>query len=63
MITLTSIATALDSSHAFALEAAISDGLTICKYADPVDDARVGLTAVEAREVLSVDGSLLYFLE
>lgn len=35
--------------------------LVICKYADPIEDAREGLTVDEACEVAAEDPSLIYF--
>lgn len=36
------------------------DGLRICKHADPIEDAREGLTVDEADDVCSEDPSLIY---
>lgn len=35
-------------------------GLTICKYADPVEDAREGLAVDEATDIMREDPSLIY---
>lgn len=49
-----------DMSIREAIGEAIGAGYTICKYADPVDGARSGLTEDEAIEIAGVDASLLY---
>ena len=43
-----------------AIDHAAAHGLTLCKYADPREGARVGLTVDEAREVASEDAALIY---
>ena len=36
-------------------------GATLCSYADPVDDARVGLTVEQAIELAECDLTLIYW--
>lgn len=43
-----------------AIEYAEAHGLELSKYADPLEDAREGLTVEEAREVAREDPSLIY---
>lgn len=43
-----------------AIEYATANGMTLCKYADPTEDARTGLTTDEAREIAHEDPSLIY---
>ena len=43
-----------------AIEAAEANGLTLNKYADPIEDARTGLDIAEARKVALEDPSLIY---
>jgi DNA-binding XRE family transcriptional regulator len=43
-----------------AIEYAGTHGLTLSKYADPIEDAREGLSIEEAEEVLSEDPGLIY---
>ena len=43
-----------------AIDYAERTGATLCKYADPIEDAREGLTAAEAREIADVDPSLIW---
>ena len=43
-----------------AIEYAEANDLTLSKYADPIEDARVGLTTDEARKVASEDPRLIY---
>lgn len=43
-----------------AIEFAERNGLTLSKFADPVEGARDGLTVDEAREVAAEDPSLVY---
>lgn len=43
-----------------AIEHATKHGLTLSKYADPVDDARNGLTVEEAEEIADEDPSLIW---
>lgn len=47
-------------THRAAAERALSQGLTLGKYADPTEDAREGLTADEAADVAREDVSLVY---
>lgn len=42
------------------LRLAVDCGLTICKYSDPTEDAREGLTVDEAVDIMSEDASLIY---
>jgi hypothetical protein len=42
------------------IETAASAGLNLCKYADPTEPAREGLTLNEALEVAREDASLIY---
>lgn len=48
-----------DTTHR-ALTAAAADGWMLCKYADPTEDAREGLTVEEAVAVVAEDPSLIY---
>ena len=43
-----------------AINCAEQFGVTLNKYADPTEDARIGLTVDEAREVASEDPALIY---
>lgn len=43
-----------------AINHAEAHGLRLSKYADPIEDAREGLTVDEAREVAAEDASLIY---
>lgn len=43
-----------------AIEMAEARGLTLCKYTDPTEGAREGLTVAEARAVARQDPSLIY---
>lgn len=43
-----------------AIEHAEEFGLTLCKYNDPIEDAREGLSIEEAREIAREDSSLIY---
>jgi hypothetical protein len=43
-----------------AIEYAETNGLTLCKYNDPIEDAREVLTPDEARKIASEDPSLIY---
>jgi hypothetical protein len=43
-----------------AIEYAVANGLTLNKYADPIEDAREGLSVAEARKVASEDPNLIY---
>lgn len=43
-----------------AIAHAEAHGLRLSKYADPIEDAREGLTVEEAREVAAEDPSLIY---
>jgi hypothetical protein len=43
-----------------AIDTAATLGMTLNKYADPIEDARVGLTVAEARAVASEDASLIW---
>jgi len=43
-----------------AIEYAEANGLTLSKYADPIEDARDGLTADEARDVAREDPRLIF---
>jgi len=45
-----------------ALEDAVAGGWRICKLADPIEDAREGLTVDEALEVARADAGLLYLV-
>lgn len=42
------------------IETAAAEGKTLCKYADPIEGAREGLTLAEALEVAQEDPSLIY---
>ncbi len=42
---------------------AVDAGLIICKYADPVDDAEVNISADWALEVAGQDASLVFFVD
>lgn len=43
-----------------AIDYATEHNLTLSKYADPIEDAREGLTADEARQVAAEDANLIY---
>lgn len=43
-----------------AIDYASEKGLTLCKYADPIEDARHDVTIDEARDIAFVDPSLIY---
>ena len=43
-----------------AIEYAEANDLTLSKYTDPIEDARVGLTTDEARKVAAEDPRLIY---
>ena len=43
-----------------AIDHAEQSGLTLNKYADPIEEARDGLTIDEAEEVARVDASLIW---
>lgn len=43
-----------------AIDYADDHGLTLCKYADPTEDARTGLSVDEARAIAAEDPSLVY---
>ena len=43
-----------------AIEYAAQHGLPLSKYADPIEDAREGLTVDEAREIAREDTSLIW---
>ena len=43
-----------------AIEYAEAHGLTLCKYADPVEDAREDLSVEEAGEIAREDPGLVY---
>jgi hypothetical protein len=43
-----------------AIDYAEAHGLTLCKYADPAEGARSGLSVEEAREVAREDASLIW---
>lgn len=43
-----------------AIAIAEANGLTLSKYADPIEDARTGLDPDEARKVASEDPNLIY---
>ena len=43
-----------------AIRIAARDGITLRKYADPIEDARDGLSADEAAEIAKEDPSLIY---
>ena len=44
-----------------AIEAAEKNmGIVLCKYADPVDDAREGLSIDDAREIVAIDPNLVW---
>ena len=43
-----------------AIEYAEKNGLTLKKYADPIEDAREGLSPNDAREIAQEDPSLIY---
>lgn len=47
------------TGHA-AIEYAMLSGVSINKYDDPIEDAREGLTVEEAREIASLDASLIW---
>ena len=51
-----------DSNHE-AAAAAIAEGYSINKYADPVEGARESLSVDEAEEVASEDPGLLYLVK
>ncbi len=50
------------TGHA-AIDYAREHGLALCKYADPVEDARTGLTVDEAEQIARVDAGLIYVAE
>lgn len=56
---LATLAHSLDISNAEAIRAALGAGLRIDKHADPVEDAREGLTEDEAIAVAAEDASLI----
>lgn len=39
---------------------AMIDSIELCKYADPIEDARDGLTIDEANEIMAQDPSLIF---
>lgn len=43
-----------------AIDYATAHNLTLDKYADPTEDARIGLTVEEAREIAGEDDGLIY---
>jgi hypothetical protein len=43
-----------------AIQYAKNNGITLNKYADPIEDAREGLTVVEANEVAREDARLIW---
>ena len=43
-----------------AIDHAARQGLTLNKYADPIEEARAGLTVEEAEEVAKEDASLIW---
>jgi hypothetical protein len=43
-----------------AIEYAEAHDLTLCKYNDPIENAREGLTVEEAREIAGEDNGLIY---
>ena len=46
-----------------AIEAAEKDSaIVLCKYADPTEDAREGLTTSEARDIARIDPGLIYII-
>ena len=47
------------TGHA-AIDHAARQGLTLNKYADPIEEARAGLTVEEAEEVAKEDASLIW---
>lgn len=47
------------TGHA-AIDHAARQGLTLNKYADPIEEARAGLTVEEAEEVAREDASLIW---
>jgi hypothetical protein len=46
-----------------AIACAAASGLTLAKYADPIEGARTGLTVAEAKAVAKVDASLIHMEE
>jgi len=50
--------TIIRGTEAIALAAAL--GVTLCKYADPIENAREGLTVEEATEIAREDASLIW---
>lgn len=49
-----------DTSIRQVLEVLVFEGCKICKYADPVEEAREGLTIDEALDVAREDSGLIY---
>lgn len=45
---------------AAAIDYAARYGVSLCKYNDPTEDAREGLSIEEAREIASADSSLIW---
>jgi hypothetical protein len=43
-----------------AIAAAAALGVTLCKYADPIENARAGVTVEEATEIARDDAGLLF---
>jgi len=43
-----------------AIAAAAALGVTLCKYADPIENARAGVTVEEATEIARDDASLVW---
>ena len=43
-----------------AIDLALRDGLSIRKYADPIEGARSGVSPFDAREIVAIDSSLIY---
>jgi len=43
-----------------AIAAAAALGVTLCKYADPIENARAGVTVAEATEIAREDASLIW---
>jgi hypothetical protein len=50
--------TIIRGTEAIALAAAL--GVTLCKYADPIENAREGLTVEEATEIAREDAGLIW---
>lgn len=48
------------TSTQHALEAAVSDGWTICHYNTPIEDAREGISVDDALEIAAQDAGLVY---